>query len=175
MLKWLAIIVGALIGLVVIIWAVGMMLPQSHVATASLALQQPADSVWGAVREIGAYPEWWSNANSVSRDTDRAGEVWVLEDPRGGQLPIEVVESEPPLRLVTRITEDESLPFGGTWTYEIEPGANGVTLTVTEAGEVYNPIFRFFSRFVFGHYTTIESYLEDLAGHFGAAPEITRH
>ena len=33
---------------------------------------------------------------------------------------------------------------------------------ITENGEVYNPLFRFMSRFVFGHTATIDKYLEDL-------------
>ncbi len=174
MLKWLGIIAGALIGIAVIVWVVGMLLPPGHVATASISLRQPADSVWTVIRDFASYPDWWSNAAAVTRDTDREAEIWVLEDPRGGRLPIEIVESDPPRRLVTRIAGDEALPFGGTWTYEIEPGDDAVTVTVTEQGEVYNPIFRFFSRFIFGHFTTIESYLAGLAARFGEEVEITR-
>ena len=32
-------------------------------------------------------------------------------------------------------------------------------MTITERGEVYNPIFRFVSRFVLGHEKTINTYL----------------
>lgn len=32
-------------------------------------------------------------------------------------------------------------------------------ITITERGEVYNPIFRFMSRFVFSHHATIDAYL----------------
>jgi len=35
-------------------------------------------------------------------------------------------------------------------------------VTITEDGEVYNPIFRFMSAYVFGHTATIEQYLTDL-------------
>ncbi len=41
----------------------------------------------------------------------------------------------------------------------IVPAPNGTTLTITEDGEVYNPIFRFMSRFVFGHEATMATYL----------------
>jgi hypothetical protein len=33
---------------------------------------------------------------------------------------------------------------------------------ITEDGEVYNPIFRFMSRFVFGHTHTMDAYLRAL-------------
>ncbi len=73
-------------------------------------------------------------------------------------------ESEPPRRLVTRIT-DKTLPFGGAWTFTLQPVDGGTKLTITENGEVYNPLFRVMSRFVFGHTATIDRYLGDLQKH----------
>jgi hypothetical protein len=66
--------------------------------------------------------------------------------------------------VVSRIA-DRSLPFGGRWTFELSPAPGGTLLRITEDGEVYNPIFRFVSRFVFGHDRTINGYLEDLERH----------
>lgn len=57
---------------------------------------------------------------------------------------------------------DPNLPFGGTWTYDLVPGDQACSLTVTEDGEVYNPLFRFVSRFIIGHTATIDSYLKAL-------------
>jgi hypothetical protein len=72
--------------------------------------------------------------------------------------------------LVGRIA-DTNLPFGGSWTYELTPGAVGQTkLTITEDGEVYNPIFRFVSRFVMGHEATINRYLSDVGKRFPESP-----
>jgi hypothetical protein len=73
-------------------------------------------------------------------------------------VPFEVVERQEPTKLVTRVKPGES--FGGTWTYEI---ASDGTLTITERGEVYNPVFRFLSRYVFGHTATIDAFLERLS------------
>ena len=36
-------------------------------------------------------------------------------------------------------------------------------VTITEHGQVFNPVFRVMSRFVFGHTATIEAYLTNLA------------
>lgn len=66
-----------------------------------------------------------------------------------------------PRRVVSRIA-DVSLPFGGQWTYEVEPAGSGTKLRITEDGEVYNPVFRFMSRFVFGHHGSIDRFLADL-------------
>jgi hypothetical protein len=69
-------------------------------------------------------------------------------------------------RLVTRIA-DKSLPFGGKWTYTLAQTGNSTVLRITEDGEVYNPVFRFISRFVLGHATTIDRYLRDVAARLG--------
>ena len=45
---------------------------------------------------------------------------------------------------------------------ELIPRGDSTTLRITENGEVYNPVFRFVSRFVFGHSATIEKYLADV-------------
>jgi hypothetical protein len=42
------------------------------------------------------------------------------------------------------------------------PAAGGTTLTVVERGEVYNPVFRFVSRYVIGHTRTLDAYFADL-------------
>jgi len=75
-------------------------------------------------------------------------------------------ESIPPKRLVSRIA-DTNLPFGGSWTYEITDDiADRTVLTITEDGDVYNPIFRFASRFVMGQTATIDRYLADVEKKF---------
>jgi hypothetical protein len=63
---------------------------------------------------------------------------------------------------VNRIA-DPKLPFGGSWTYEVSAAGSGTELNITENGEVYNPLFRFVSRFIMGHTATIEKYQRDLA------------
>jgi len=73
----------------------------------------------------------------------------------------EIVEDVPAQRLVSRIA-DKSLPYGGSWTYVLEAVPEGTRLTITENGEVYNPIFRFLSKFVFGHTKTMDDYLASL-------------
>ena len=72
-----------------------------------------------------------------------------------------LVSEEAPRRIVTRVVD--GMPYGGTWTIDLEPDGSGTRVTVVERGEVYNPLFRFLSRFVFGHTATIDRYLKELA------------
>jgi len=68
--------------------------------------------------------------------------------------------------MVTRITDD-SLPFGGTWTYEIAPADGSATLRITERGFIKPALFRFMTRFFFGYTSTMETYLKNLGKKFG--------
>ena len=44
----------------------------------------------------------------------------------------------------------------------------GTVVTITENGEVYNPLFRFMAHYVFGHEGTIETYLRQLSERLAA-------
>jgi len=44
----------------------------------------------------------------------------------------------------------------------VTPSGSGTRVRITEHGEVYNPVFRVLSRFVFGHTATLEEFLGNL-------------
>ncbi len=44
------------------------------------------------------------------------------------------------------------------------PTGSGSRVTITERGEIYNPIFRTLARFVFGYTSTMETCLEKAKG-----------
>lgn len=93
-----------------------------------------------------------------------------------GVMTFAVEAFEPPRRMVGRIA-DKNLPFGGAWEYVLAPDATdpGKTrVTITERGYVTNPIFRFVSRFLIGHYSTLDTYLKDLGRKFGNVVAPTR-
>ena len=95
----------------------------------------------------------------LGRDVDRVrslAEEHLLEE-----LTFAFERMDAPRVLVTRIT-DAGLPFGGTWTSEIAPVPGGSRLRITEDGEIYNPLFRFMARFIFGYDGTIKLYLSAL-------------
>jgi hypothetical protein len=91
---------------------------------------------------------------------------WWEEDSHNQKVTFELVEDVPSRRLAVRIA-DPKLPFGGTWTFDIAPAPGGAELRITEDGEVYNVLFRFMARFIFGYTASIETYLRDIAAKFG--------
>lgn len=84
----------------------------------------------------------------------------LIKDRAARETEYTIVEETPPRRLVTRVID--GLPYGGSWTIDLAPEGEGTRVTITENGVVYNPLFRFVSRFVIGHTATIDKYLDDL-------------
>jgi len=168
-MKWIRVLVFGAATLAGVVTAIGASLPREHTASRSLLVHRPATAVWTAISDFRAAPSWRKDVRSVERGPDRNGHPVWIEQGANGTLPMEVVEADAPSKLVTRIA-DPNLPFGGTWTYRVEPGPGGSTrLTITEEGWVSNPIFRFVSRVVLGRYATIDAYLNSLAKKFADA------
>jgi uncharacterized protein YndB with AHSA1/START domain len=167
MIRWLLYAVAGLAGLVAVLLVIGWLLPVGHRATVSRTIEADPDRVFRVIAEFARYPEWRTDVDRVEvSGPDGVGQV-VREFGGHGEIPYRVEALDPPRRLVMRITGD--LPFGGSWTYVTTPeGADRTTVTITEDGEVYNPLFRVLSRFVFGHTATMDTYLRDLARRFGA-------
>ncbi len=134
MVKWIAIVVGGLVLVVAGIVAAGSMLPRNHKASRTLRLKRPPADVWPVL----------------------------IAATEASDVPVDVLERDPPRRLVTRVTEREK-NFGGTWTVAITPVTAGSDVTITEDGWVANPIFRFVSRFVIGHHATMDGILKKVA------------
>jgi uncharacterized protein YndB with AHSA1/START domain len=171
-MTWLWWTLGGLAGLVAVAWGVGMLLPKGHVASRTLRLNQPPEEVWRVLTDYAAMPSWRGDLRSVERLPDRDGHgVWKEILKNGFEIPLETTEESPPQRLVRRIT-DPKLPFGGRWIHEIRLEAGGSELTLTEEGEVYQPIFRLVSRFT-SQAATIEQFLRSLAAKFGEEPRIS--
>ena len=155
-LMWAA---GLAIVLALVVIVVGYALPHDHVASREAAVSAQPATVFAAIADVARHPEWRSGVTKVEvLGTDPL--KW-REHARGDVITFEAVDNRPPALLRVRIA-DPDLPFGGTWTYELVPEASGTRVRVTEHGEVYNPVFRFMSRFVFGHTATLDRFMADL-------------
>lgn len=160
------VVFGVVIAATVIVVGIGYALPVKHTATRAISLNTTADSVYALISNSASFPEWRSGVKSVELVSGNDARTSYVEHGKDGDIFYVVDAAEPPNRLVTRIADDK-LPFGGTWTFEISTQGTDTQLRITENGEVYNPLFRFMSRFVFGHHASIETYLRDVARKFG--------
>ena len=158
-MKWVifSFLAAALVAAAVAV--IGLLLPKAHTATRTARLRFPPEAVW---KLVAGDQRWRPSLKACEELPSVNGRrSWREVDRSGQAIAFETVEGVEPRRLVTSIA-DPTLPFGGSWTYEIEPEPQGSFITITEHGEVYNPIFRFMSRFVFGHTATMDRYLKEL-------------
>jgi uncharacterized protein YndB with AHSA1/START domain len=171
-MKILFVTLGGLAILVGVVVGVGLLLPVKHRASRQATYPASPDSVFSVITRIEGFPAWRSTVKKVDVVASAPEALSWRETGSDGAILYVADQVTMPSRLVTRIA-DRSLPFGGTWTYELTPSGQGTMLRITEDGEVYNPLFRFMSRFVFGHTATMDTYLRDLGKHYGTAPAIS--
>ncbi len=153
---------GVLVLAVLVVIGIGYRLPVKHTATVSARFRTSAESLFATITNLEGRSSWRTGLTSVQSVPSTDGRLRFQEVSSDGTITYLVEVSEAPHRYVTRI-DDKSLPFGGTWTYDIVPSTNGeAALTIREDGEVYSPLFRFVSRYVFGHERTMQQYMTDL-------------
>ncbi len=161
-MKWVLLGLTSLAVVAALAAFIGSRLAQSHRASVVRTFPVAADVIWAAITDIEAFPSWRAGVTRAKRLPDRDGlPIWI-EEGRSGKMTLSIERMERPRILVARIA-DPKLPFGGTWTYEIMPDGTGSRLTITENGEIYNPMFRFMARFILGYEGTIRSYMSSLA------------
>lgn len=170
-MKIIAYIGAGLVVLALLVLVIGALLPKAHVAGVRASYAAAPPRVYDAILDVERGTTWRSGLKKVEvlqlnpfrwRETADWGTITFVRE-----------EARPPELIATRIA-DEDQGFGGTWTYRIEPANGRTTLTITENGTVSNPLFRFMSRFVFGHYTSLETYARDLGKLFGETPQVER-
>ena len=164
MIKIALIVVAVLILLIVVVVGIGLLLPQGHVVSRAITLKQKRDAVYAVVSDLKNAASWRKDLQSVETVKAASGETLYREKSSHGELSYRILANEPPAKFVTEIADKG--PFGGTWTIELSQAGEGTRIVITERGEVYNPVFRFMARFVFGYHKTMEAYLRDLAAKF---------
>jgi uncharacterized protein YndB with AHSA1/START domain len=164
--KWILIVVAVIALAAVLVQIAGSLVPRQHVASCRASFAQPPEAIWAAIAAVEEYPQWRSDVRSVEPLAAIDGKRVYREVTSFGPITFVVDNEERPRRMVLRIADDD-LPFGGTWTFELEPEAAGSRLTITERGEIRPAYFRFMARFVFGYHATLREYLRSLGSKFG--------
>ena len=147
---------------------VGALLPQEHTISRTSQFEQRPLVLWAT---IAGPPTWRPSIKNYQPLPPRNNHrTWKEIDARGNAVTYEAIEEVPPVRLITRIA-DPALPYGGIWVHEITIQPGGCILQITEKAEIYNPIYRFLARFVFGYSSTIDDYFEALHAKFKEQPK----
>jgi hypothetical protein len=160
-MNWLVIVAIAIVAVVALVYLIGYFMPVNHKATHVVRLSAPREAVWKAITDFEGSTTWRRGIKNILI-TDQKHWTEISDN---GTIHFEATVFDPPKVFVSRITNDD-LPFGGTWTYELVPAGNETRLTITEDGSVYNPVFRFMSKYIFGHEATLRNYGADLKKKF---------
>lgn len=162
---WILIAVGAIVALVALVVIIGLLLPKEHRASRSRVFSSSPEEVWNVVSDFDNSSGWRKQLKKVEALPSRNGHAMWKEIDQGGEaISYETLELVPQKKIVRKIA-DEKLPFGGTWTIEIKPENQGTRVSIVEDGVVYNPVFRFVSKFILGHTRSMDNYLADLGRH----------
>ncbi len=150
--------------------SVGAVLPREHVASGSAVVRATTDATWTRIRDVRNAPSWRRGVTKIEVLEVDAGQARRWTEHSGfGPLTMLLVREQPGKILETKI-DDTGRPFGGTWTFELAAEGDATRVTITERGWVGPPPFRFLSKFVFGHDTTLRTYLADLSAASTATP-----
>ena len=124
------------------------------------------ERVFKVLTDAEAYPRWVVGAKQI-RAVDAGwpapGTAFhhsVGAGPASLDDATTVVELDSPRRMVLK---GRARPLGTmAIVLDVRRAGDDTEITITENGEVYNPIFKFVSRFIIGHYGSIDDYLEGL-------------
>jgi hypothetical protein len=158
-MKILLIVVGGLVLLILGVVLTGSLLPKRHVVSRSASYRVTPEHLFGL---IAGPQDWRPDLRSYEAVPDGGGRELIRERMRNGEtITYELLDRTAPTSIKRRIATP-GLPYSGTWTYSLERNGEITTVRITEDGEVYNPMFRFISRFVLGHTQTLDGYLTAL-------------
>jgi hypothetical protein len=157
---------------------IGTSIPIWHSTKCKIDVSAPADALFGAIADDGSSASWrpelrsvklvsGSGPTSVWRETYKSGQVLTLRTNSRGFAPGRLVVREIPF--------DPSLGFDGIWEFDVgKSGQHGgqTRVAINEQGHIYNPVFRFLTKYVFGYTSSIRTYLTDLGSKFGEKPTI---
>lgn len=163
---WILLIMALLVSIVVAILVGGLATPRHHVASRTLLVRAAPLAVWEIVRNVANYPDWRDDIYSVTIASDNDGQLRWTEVGRQRSVSYVATMDEAPHRFSSQIT-DEDLGYSGEWQYVLTPTDSGTRVTITESGQVGNPIFRFFGTHFVGYTRRIDTFLTELALHLG--------
>ena len=163
---WILFIMGLIASIVIAMIAGGLATPRAHTVSKSALLSASVNEVWHTIRTVSAFPAWRSDIDDVELvDTAQSQVRWREMSTRRSML-LGIVTEDAPHQLVVRILDDD-LPFSGEWEWTLRAEGASTHVTITERGEIGNPIFRLIGTYFIGHTKMIERVLHDLARKHG--------
>ena len=173
MIRVLGVVLVALVAACGVVYYMGSRQPVAHTAAVRAHFHAPPETVYKIVWDVRHYPEWRPDVKQVNLlTTNDPNDAWE-EIGKNGTLEYTFSEAAPPERLVsTLLTKDAG--FTGRWRFRFLADSTGTDVNIMEEGSVQNPFFRFAMRYVFGPYSSLETYMTALGKRAGEQVTVTR-
>jgi hypothetical protein len=156
-MKWIFISLGILIVFIAIIYLIGSLMDVKHVASIKREFKKiSADEILSVITNYKEYASWRSGLKELTVDSVNH---WTEKNSHGDKVSYRLEMGDEKGKLITRIL-NKDLAYGGFW--EFTSIDDGCSIKIVENGEVYNPLFRFMAKYIFGHETTLKNYMNDL-------------
>ena len=140
----------------------GSRLPEEHTASVAETIPASQQKVWNLITDTSTQADWRTGLKAVTPLPSENGATCWAEVQSGMTMPLCADVREAPVRQVVRIANPK-LPFGGTWTYVLEPeGENATKVTITENGTTGPSMWRFVDHYILHEDGQIKEYLKDL-------------
>ena len=129
-------------------------------------LNADRDTVWSIITDYPNLPTWWGQVKSIEKQVKNGREIWINTDKNGQKVPFYTSEEVKPSKLVRTIVSD-GLPFGGSWTFELEAVQGKTRLTLTEEGFIKPPIVRTMAKMFMDEKATMRDFMDSLQKKLG--------
>jgi hypothetical protein len=155
------IIIFVFIGIIVIVFAIGYILPSERTATRKATIKAPPEIVFSKVTSI-ANQEWRSNVGRVEVTNSTQGqEIWIETPKKGPPLKFRTKVKTPVSRFEIEIIDNPS--FGGHWVGTFNPVGEGETEVEFTEKVIVTGIFpKIMSHLFFDVDQSVETYISDL-------------
>jgi uncharacterized protein YndB with AHSA1/START domain len=152
----------------IIAYADGNSLPVNHTISVTGTIAAPPAKVFARIADPALAPTWRPEVKVVTMlpPVDSAGtkeDHWVEDLGHGETMTLLATRTEAPMRRDV-LLDVPGAAYGGTWTYEVSPGATPgtTTLKITEAGFIHPPLYRFMMAHVYGPTHNLDQYMKDM-------------
>lgn len=140
---------------------IGLTISKTHSLTYSINIEKPTELIWNKLRDDLKSAEWRNDLKSVEalqrwNNYEAFKEIYK----NGGSLNYAIIYKKENEKLIRKIIHNKN--FGGEWIIELRENK----VTITENGEIYNPIFRVLGKIFHDPSKTIVRFLNDLKNSF---------
>ena len=150
----------------IVILGFGYSLPVEHQITMQRHYEKTPDDLWRVLVDYRKYSQWRENVYEITDMPSKGGyDAWKEVDADGHSVSYEIIGHSPGTRLIIEVT-DTSLPYAGSWVFNMSKDKAGTLLKITENGKINNIFFRVIAHFFTGYTRSMNAWLNSLDNKF---------